>query len=126
MGLPWKVQQRERVEEAMIRFPVDSGKCAALARAVIAVARVNDAEASGVQVNARKPARYILPKHPKVNFWHSHTLVRTLSHHVDALTGADGCVEASYLETHWNYPECLVMTDVDVDEIDPGVQDVDP
>lgn len=81
-----------------------------------------DPDATGLQIKPRVPARYILPKHPRVSAWYSHTLVRTLAHHVDALTGADGCEQASYLDTHWRYPEALVVAVVDVTTIDPGVQ----
>lgn len=125
MGLPWKLPQRRSVDEAMRRFPAESGKCAALARAVLKVARPLDADASGLQVLPRGSALFIVPRHPKVKVWYTHTLVRTRLHHVDALTGTDGCEQEAYLERHWQYPEGLELRVVDVDTVDPGIQNGD-
>ena len=44
-------------------------------------------------------------------------------HSVDALTGADGCSAPAYLDTHWEYADHLEVHDVDVDAIDPGIED---
>lgn len=125
MGLPWLEQQRSEIEAAMRRFPAESGMCAPLARVVLTVARPGDPEAIGLQVQPRSAAPYILPKHAKVRCWYSHTLVRTQAHHVDALTGADGCEHQRYLEVHWQYPGELQFRDVDVFSVDAGIQNVE-
>ena len=73
----------------------------------------------------RGSAPYMLTKHPAVHVWHSHTLVRTRAHHVDALTGVAGCEQEKYLDAYFSYPEALAVVDVDVSTVDPGVQHVD-
>jgi hypothetical protein len=122
MALSWRALQRGEIEAALRRFPAESGMCAALARVVWTVARPEDRDASGLQVRPRGAAPYILPRHPRVRVWHSHTLVRTREHHVDALTGVDGCEAGRYLESHWFHPEALQLAVVDVRAVDPGVQ----
>lgn len=126
MGLPWRTADRKTLDEAFRRYPAESGKCAALARVVHAVARSRDWEATGLQIRARGAAPYICPKHPKVRVWFSHTLVRTREHHVDALTGPEGCQQGEYLSSYWYYPDVLTVVEVDVAAVDPGVQDVEP
>jgi len=37
-----------------------------------------------------------------------------MQHPIDALTGAEGTPAGSYLNEHWEYPECLRVTQVDV------------
>jgi len=122
VSLSWHDPDKETIEQALRRFPAESGMCAPLARVVLSVARPIDAAATGLQVKPKTPARYILPKHPRVSVWYSHTLVRTREHHVDALTGAGGCEHDIYLQTHWNYPEALRLNSVDVNTVDAGVQ----
>lgn len=90
MGLVWKTDERDKINGALRRFSAESGKCAALARVVFSVAKRGDLAATGIQVRPRGSARYIQTKHPRVYYWHSHTLVRTRAHHVDALTGRTG------------------------------------
>ena len=116
---------RRTIEAALKRFPAESGMCAPLARVVFAVAKPSDPAATGLQVRARGTARFILTKHPAVHVWHSHTLVRTKAHHVDALTGPAGCEVEEYLDVHWSHPEALEMLEVDVSAVDPGVQNVE-
>jgi len=99
--------------------------CAPLARVVFEVAKPRDAAATGLQVRPRGPARYILTKHAMVPVWYSHTLVRTQAHHVDALTGVEGCIAGTYFDLHWRYPEALEAIEVNVADVDPGVQNVD-
>jgi hypothetical protein len=125
MSLKWRAPQQARIEAGMRRFPAESGMCAPLARVVLAVAVEEDPLATGVQIKPRAPARYVNPRHSKVRFWYSHTLVCTRAHHVDALTGVEWCEQARYLEVHWRYPEELMVEAVDVAEVDPGVQHAD-
>ncbi len=125
MGLPWLIEQRSTIEDAMRRFPAESGKCAALARVVLGVAQPVDPDAMGIQVKPRTAAPYILPKNSRGRCWHSHTLVRTQAHHVDVLTGADGCEHQRYLEEYFQYPEALQLLSVDVLSVDVGIQNVE-
>lgn len=54
-----------------------------------------------------------------------HDGVRTPSskHTLDALTGAGGCEASTYMDTHWEYVDQLEVEEVDVEAIDPGIQD---
>lgn len=54
--------------------------------------------------------------------WASHTYVETHEHAVDALTGADGHEPAGYLAKYFRYAEVLETVDVDVYQVDPGIQ----
>lgn len=125
VSIRWRGTEKKRVEAALRRYPAESGMCAPLARLVFDVARQDDATATGVQIRPRGSARYILTKYPTKHVWHSHTLVRTRAHHIDALTGADGCAQGDYLAVHWEHPEALEALEVDVADVDPGVQHAD-
>lgn len=123
MATEWTPEERAAVDAAMAAFPVESGKCAALARVVFAEGRRRDAETKGLQIRPKSAARYILPKTPRVAFWHSHTYVETHAHAVDALTGTSGCEAASYLGEHWRYSMQLDVVPVDVESVDRGIED---
>jgi hypothetical protein len=107
------------------RHPVVSGRCAAVARVVFEVGRRRDEETRGRQVRPTTRARYILPKHPDVQCWGSHTFVEAHRHAVDALTDVDGCDPALYLEKYFQYAEHLRVIDVDVHRVDAGIEDED-
>lgn len=113
------------MEGAIRRFPVSSGKCAALARVVVTVGRERDEKAGGRQVRPRtlSAARYVVPKLSSPPLWGSHTFGVAHEHAVDALTGADGCAVTEYLREHWEYWEHVEVHDVDVETVDPGIQD---
>jgi len=64
-----------------------------------------------------------VPKHPHVPIWYSHTLVTTREHNIDAITGVDGYDANGYLEQYWEYHEALIVQSVDVDTVDPGIED---
>ncbi len=125
MAVDWNESERATVEDGIRRFPVASGRCAALARVVFAVGQERDAATRGRQVRPSKKsaARFVVPKVPHPPRWGSHTFVEAHEHAVDALTGADGCSAPAYLETHWQYADHLEVHDVDVDAVDPGIQD---
>lgn len=125
MAVPWNEDERARVEEGIRQHPVPSGRCAALARVVFMVGQERDAATRGRQVRPPRmsAARFVVPKVPHPPQWVSHTFVETHAHAVDALTGASGCPAAAYLETHWEYPDHLEVHDVDVETVDPGIQD---
>ncbi len=122
MALTWSDDELVAIERAMKSHPIESGRCAALARRVFELAERTDSSTHGLQVLPKTPARFVVPKLPHPPLWYSHTLVSTRHHRVDALTRAPGCEEASYLERHWEYPEALRVDRVDVYEIDPGIE----
>lgn len=123
MAIPWNDTNRLSVAQAIADHPIDSGRCAALARRVLAVANPGDPAARGVQLKPRAPARYLVPKHPHVPYWCSHTLVETREHDVDAITGPDGHRADAYLESFWHFPDRIEARTVDVATIDPGIED---
>lgn len=125
MGVGWNDQERADVEDAIERYPVESGRCAALARVVSRVGRARDPQTRGLQITPRQgsAARFVVPKHPAPPRWGSHTFVETHAHAVDALTGVDGCAESIYLASHWQYTDALEVRAVDVDAIDAGIQE---
>ena len=111
------------MDEAIKKHPIHSGRCAALARVVVAVGRDRDENARGRQIKPHSAARFVVPKGPLQPKWHSHTFGEAHQHAVDALTGTEGCSSEDYLRQHWEYPEYLEVRDVDVESIDPGIQD---
>src|SRR5690606_17105817 len=100
MAAPWTPDERNTVEGAIKRHPAESGECAALARVIFKVGQTRDETTRGRQVRPAETlrARWIIPKHPAVRAWASHTFVETHKHAVDALAGADGCDPARYLQ----------------------------
>lgn len=123
MAIDWDEKRRALISTAMARFPVSSGRCAALARVVFEASKDDDPDTEGLQVVPRNAARYVVPKHPEKPRWFSHTLVQTKLHRVDALTGVDGCPAPGYLERHWEYPDALDLKRVDLYAIDPDIED---
>ena len=123
MALDWESTETTALGIAMGNHPIESGRCAALARRVMEVATPRDSGAHGLQVRPRSSARFVVPKHTPKPRWNSHTLVSTRSHCVDALSGIPGCPDTEYLATHWEYPDQHVTSKVDVYEIDPGIED---
>jgi hypothetical protein len=124
MPVDWTSSERASVDEGIRKHPVRSGRCAALARVVVAVGRQRDESAGGRLIRPRSAARFVIPKGPQPPTWYSHTFGVAHQHAVDALTGADGCVEENYLGEHWQHLEYLQVDDVDVELVDPGIQDV--
>jgi hypothetical protein len=123
VAIPWTDPDRLSVAQAIADHPIDSGRCAALARRVLAVAMPIDTNARGVQLKPRAPARWLVPKHPHVPYWSSHTLIETREHDVDAITGPDGHRADAYLEHFWHFPDRIDARTVDVATIDPGIED---
>ncbi len=123
MAVEWTSDEREEVEAAMGRFPAESGYCAALARVVHRVGRARDEASRGLQVRPKAPARFVQPKRQLPSVWYSHTFVETHAHAVDALTGVDGYESTRYLIEFWRFPDALEIIDVDVEFVDPAIQD---
>jgi hypothetical protein len=125
MAIEWTENERATVEDGIRRYPVESGRCAALARVVFAVGRERDAATRGLQVHPLKKsaARFVVPKVAHPPRWGSHTFVEAHERAVDALTGAEGCPAPAYLATHWEYADHLEVHEVDVDAVDPGIQE---
>lgn len=123
MAAPWTSDERDEIVAAIDQHPVASGRCAALARIVFEVGRRRDEDTRGCQVRPRNRARYVLPKHPAVPRWHTHTYAEAHCHAVDAMTGAEGCDPSVYLERHFHYANALEVVEVDVHQVDPGIED---
>ena len=123
MSIDWSAGERTQITGALARFPIESGRFAALARVVYQVAQPRDSETHGLLVLPVGAARFVVPKHVPRPRWGSHTLVETMQHRVDALTGVEGTSTGSYLSEHWEYPECLRVTQIDVFSVDPGIED---
>lgn len=123
MPVPWTAEEQARIEAGIALHPVGSGRCAALARIVFAVGVDRDDATQGRQIVPTSAARYVVPKVSPTPRWGSHTFVDTHAHSVDALTGATGCPSSAYLPVHWEYPEALCIRDVEVQDVDPGIQE---
>jgi hypothetical protein len=124
VAVDWKPEERARVEQAIARNPVDSGRCAVLARRVLSIGLERDPSSCARHIRPRTAARYVVPKLDPSPRWGSHTYAEVHAHGVDALTGAPGTAAAAYLEQHWKYAELLVVEEVDADKIDPGLQEL--
>lgn len=79
-----------------------------------------DPDTHGIQLRPLGAARYLVPKHPHVPIWYSHTLVTTHQHNIDAITGASGHAASEYLQYYWKHHEFIGVKRVDVDVVDPG------
>lgn len=123
VGLDWSTTEQGEIERGIGRHPVESGRCAALARVVHVIAQPRDPDVSGLQVLPKSAARFVVPKHDPKPRWGSHTLVETRRHCVDALTGASGTIAEMYLSDHWEYVEHIHMVSVDVFAVDVGIED---
>lgn len=114
MTIPWTQEQRADVDEVLVALPPSSHRCDEAARRILPIARVLDPGAGTLRVVA-DPAQFprgtwaICPKHPVGRTWYEHWTVSVVAHCVDALTRTEGCEESSYLETHWLYPDALVL-----------------
>ncbi|MBK9260656.1 MAG: hypothetical protein IPM54_12645 [Polyangiaceae bacterium] len=123
MAIPWTKDERNDVEQGIAKHPIESGRCAALARVIYKIAKPGDPDTYGVQLRPQRGARYLVPIEPNVPYWHSHTLVATHDHNVDAVTGADGYHAKEYLERYWHFHQMLTVEMVDVETIDVGIED---
>jgi hypothetical protein len=123
VAIQWTKNERSDVEQGIIDHPLRSGRCAALARVVHKIATATDPGAHGIQIRPPRGARFLVPKQPHVPIWYSHTLVTTQGHDVDAITGADGYDARDYLKQYWEHHDLLIVQTVDVDTVDPGIED---
>ena len=87
------------------------------------IATQGDANARGVQLKPRAPARWLVPKHSHFPYWSSHILIETREHDVDAITGPEGHRADAYLDKFWQFPDRIDARPVDVTAIDPGIED---
>ena len=114
--IPWTSHQLQRVAAVLQQHPAASGRCAEAARDVLPIVRERDADARGRKVVPRNPfAPFIVPLNvPGAGRWRHHVTVETEDHYIDALTGPDGSAVEGYLAAHWQYPDALVLIDVDL------------
>lgn len=111
------------VEQGMLTHPIESGRCAALARLIARVAEAGRREVSGHQVRP-VAGRFIVPKHPHPPQWASHTFAQADGHAVDVLTTSAGTEQDLYLEKHWEHADHLELVDADLAEVDRGIQEL--
>lgn len=103
------------VEAAIKEYPAASGKCAEVARKIVPVAKEHDATAVP-RVLRPSEGYFVTPKIKGVGRWFHHVATHVSMHFVDALTGADGEADATYLTKNWQHPDALVWTDADLDD----------
>jgi hypothetical protein len=101
------------VQAALDAHPAPSNRCAQAAQGVLPTARELDEDASAILVEPRD-AIYVQAK--GYSRWFHHVTVGMTQHYVDALTGADGHPDATYLETYFDFPGSHAMRPVEQDE----------
>ncbi|MCB9760483.1 MAG: hypothetical protein H6739_11645 [Alphaproteobacteria bacterium] len=120
MSVDWPPDKAEQIDSLIDAHPVESGRCASLARSILPIAREQDADAQGVIVKANAAqTRYPCMK-PRIHgvWWFHHVTLGVEGHFVDALTGTQGTERAHYLTTHFsNAPGELRF-----DESDPDLE----
>ena len=115
--VPWTEADRRRVEEALARHPIESGRCATAAGEVLPLARGLDRDSRLLKLLPRGAARYVVCKRDGVPYFRHPVLVEVSTYDVDALTGADGIAAADYLEAHWQYPPELRFLTIGVEDL---------
>lgn len=114
MTISWLPAQLQAVSEVLDRYPAESNRCESAARELLPIARQLE-----VSARARKlvpvEGRFLVPKRG-VRWW-EHVAVHVQQHVVDALTGAHGTPEPSYLDQHYLYPDRLAWRDWDEKEV---------
>ncbi|HYO66099.1 MAG TPA: hypothetical protein VEU33_08455 [Archangium sp.] len=114
MTISWLPDQLKAVSEVLDRYPAESNRCESAAREILPIARELEETA-----RARKlvpiEGRFLAPMRG-VHWW-EHVAVHVQQHVVDALTGAHGTPEPSYLGHHYRYPDRLVWRDWDEKEV---------
>jgi hypothetical protein len=111
--IQWSDPQRERVQAALDAHPAPSNRCAQAAQEVLPAARERDPDATATLV---EPCDAIYVQAKGFSRWFHHVTVGVTQHYVDALTGADGHPEATYLETYFDFPGSHTMRPVEPDE----------
>lgn len=126
VAIAWTDDERETVAAGIARHGVTTGRCAALARVVYAVAQQKDPNARTVRMRPPKGAPWLVPKTSRIPYWNAHVYVETREHAVDAVTGSDGYSPASaYVRDHWEFAAFLRIEEVDPATIDPSIQQLD-
>ena len=119
----WSPEERAEVEAGIVRYPAESPHCAALARIIHRLAMPKDERTRGIQLSQSgdgNPWLVLKRGHPRR--WWTHTLVETVGHDADALTGADGCPSQQYLERHFQFHEGIVVREIDVLTVDTWIE----
>lgn len=112
MPIAWTNNRAARVAEQIEAHPASSGRCAALGRALLPLARAEDADAAGIVVRpVGGQSRYACMRPSGHHlYWFHHVTTGLQAHFVDALTGVTGTPDDIYLATHFsNAPGDLVL-----------------
>lgn len=123
MSVSWSKEQLERVTSEIAAHPVDSGRCARLARELLPIARELDPRARGLVIRANTAqVRYPCfgPKVPETLWWFHRVTIEVQAHCVDALTGALGTLRANYIGAHFRNDS----NELWIDERDPNLEDL--
>ena len=108
MTVAWSDEQRNQVQDALTHHPLDSGQCAALARALLPVAVELDPGAHNVLLTPTSGRYLVLRDRPRR--WYYHATTAVANHRVDALTGADGHSATTYLPHYFLYDDTIRET----------------
>jgi len=108
MAVEWSDSQSESLQKLLDRYPVASGQCGVLARAILPIARNLSGEARGLRITPKPGVGYFVVT-KSGRSWPCHALVAVEEHGVDALTGLSGTLLQHYLATYWKYIEYLEM-----------------
>ena len=111
--IDWSEPQRERVQAALEEHPARSNRCAQAAQSILPVAQEVDGDAEAFVI---EPTTAIYVSAKGFSRWFHHVTVRATRHYVDALTGADGHAEGTYLETYFDFPGSHAMRPVEAGE----------
>lgn len=125
MAVDWTDDERARIVQGIATHGLTTGRCAALARIVFALAQPRDEHAHGAQLQPPSGARWLVPKAPHVPYWGSHTYVVTERHAVDAVVGPDGYEADRFVRDHWEFWETIRVSEVDPATVDPGIEDME-
>lgn len=127
VAITWTKKLEIQVNAQLSRFPQQSSKCAAAARAVLPLAR---------QISINAHARLLTPKDgaPKLMrraggvAWFHHVAVEVRDHKLDAMTGSPGHEACSYVDAYFQHSDCIAdaaISDKELADTDPGMEDDD-
>ncbi|MCA2977692.1 MAG: hypothetical protein INH41_02375 [Myxococcaceae bacterium] len=122
MSLDWKPTSASEIQRGIDTYPLESGKCAALARLVDRVAESESRARQGVLVVPKSPARFLIHRSGARLGWYHHVFTEVQEHAVDALTGAAGHPRHSYLSAFFSFDSELEMSAVNVLSVDPDIE----
>jgi hypothetical protein len=113
--IAWTDDQHAHVRAALEAHPIESGRCAQAAQAVLSLAIELDPNANALVIEPTGAALYLVVKGRALR-WYHHVTVAAARHHVDALTGPDGHPDDTYLDTYFEHAAEYSLRPVEADE----------